>query len=60
MPIRDPMWRVIDGIERDIEHAISPWLIAQSTLPGDPPDRARTYLRRLLELVRERNPGPRS
>ena len=54
---RDPLWRVINGIERDIEDAISPWLTAKSIIPGDPPDRAKTYLRRLLELVRERSPS---
>ena len=52
MPSRHPMWRVLDGIERDLDDAISPWLKAHSTIPGDPPDRAKAHFRTLLDIVR--------
>lgn len=53
---RDPMWREIEGIERDFLDDISPCLRAHSTMGGDPEDRAITYIARLLEIVRERAP----
>ena len=46
-------WRLIDGIERDFEHALAPWLQKKSTMPGDPADRLKSYIIRLIELVRE-------
>ena len=52
MPSRHPMWRVLDGIERDLEDNISPWLRSHVIIPGDPPDRAKAHFRTLLDIVR--------
>ena len=55
--MRDPDWRLIEGIERDIQHDISPWLEANSIMGGDPPGMALEHLRTLLTLVKERVPN---
>jgi len=58
--MRDPLWRTLDGIERDIEHNISPWLREHTTIAGGPADRANAYFRQLLDIARERVGGPRT
>ena len=45
------MRRILDGIKRDLEENIEPWLRKESTIPGDPPDRAIESIERLLKIL---------
>ena len=49
----DSIKRIVDGIDRDFETNIVPWLRKHVHMTGDPADRTIKYMRRLVEFQRE-------